>query len=111
MKKFFIYLGFLALLLISRNSIAAEIVEIEISIKDHKFQPDTIEVPSGKKIRLIVHNMDNTIEEFESIELKREKIILSNSSANIILAPLKPGKYNFFGEFHQETAQGCLIVN
>jgi plastocyanin domain-containing protein len=87
-----------------------DVFEVEITIKDHKFNPDIIEVPEGKKIRLTVHNDDNTIEEFESIDLKRERLVPANSYIHINIAPLKPGKYNFFGEFYQETAKGCIIV-
>ena len=87
------------------------ILEVNISIKDHKFVPDVVEVPKSTKIRLIIHNQDNTVEEFESHDLHREKIVMPNESINIILAPLAPGKYEFFGDFHQDTAQGFIIVN
>lgn len=43
--------------------------------------------------------------------LPREKIVMPNESIHIILAPLKSGKYEFFGDFHQDTAQGFIIVN
>ncbi|WP_341753676.1 cupredoxin domain-containing protein [Candidatus Tisiphia endosymbiont of Dioctria rufipes] len=87
------------------------IVEIVTVIKNHRFEPNIIRVESGKKIRFTIHNQDSTVEEFESHDLHREKIIMPNDSINIILAPLAPGKYDFFGDFHQETAQGSLIVN
>lgn len=90
---------------------ASEAVEVEITIKDHKFNPEIIEVPRGHKIRLTVKNEDPTVEEFDSVDLNREKIIPGNSVAHIILAPLKPGKYSFVGEFHSDTATGHLIVN
>ncbi|WP_341750341.1 cupredoxin domain-containing protein [Candidatus Tisiphia endosymbiont of Sialis lutaria] len=95
----------------SENNTDTAILEIVTVIKNHRFEPDVITVPSGKKIRFIIHNQDNTVEEFESHDLHREKIIMPNDSINIILAPLAPGKYDFFGDFHQETAQGSLIVN
>ena len=85
-------------------------LEVDLHIKEHKFYPETLKLPSGRKIRIKVHNHDATIEEFESFDLKREKIIRGNSSAVVILAPLKPGIYKFFGEFHEETAQGEIIV-
>ncbi len=93
------------------NNADNTMLEIVTVIKNHRFEPDVITVPSGKKIRFIIHNRDNTVEEFESHDLHREKIIMPNDSINIILAPLAPGKYDFFGDFHQETAQGVLIVN
>ena len=89
---------------------AEDAVYVDIYIKDHKFSPSVIELPEGKKIIITVHNQDATIEEFESIELKREKIVLGNSEARILLAPLKQGEYKFFGDFHQDTAQGKIIV-
>lgn len=88
----------------------ADVLELDIHIKEHKFYPEILEVPAGVKIRLNIYNDDDTIEEFDSIDLKREKIILPKSSARIILAPLKPGKYHFIGEFNEDTAQGDIIV-
>lgn len=95
----------------SKNDVDIDIVEIVTVIKNHRFEPNIIRVESGKKIRFTIHNQDSTVEEFESHDLHREKIIMPNDSINIILAPLVPGKYDFFGDFHQETAQGSLIVN
>lgn len=95
----------------SKNDVDTNIVEIVTVIKNHRFEPNIIRVESGKKIRFTIHNQDSTVEEFESHDLHREKIIMPNDSIHIILAPLAPGKYDFFGDFHQETAQGSLIVN
>jgi hypothetical protein len=82
----------------------------EITIKGHKFQPDTLEVPANRKVKLIVKNQDPTPEEFESYELNREKVIPGNAQATIFIGPLDPGTYPFFGEFNQATAQGKIIA-
>ncbi len=87
-----------------------DFVKIDLYIKDHKFIPDVLYLQAGKKIIITLHNQDSTIEEFESVDLKREKIVLGNSAIKIILAPLKVGEYRFFGEFHEETAQGKIVV-
>jgi plastocyanin len=97
-------------LLVPIESAFASFFEVDLIIKDHRFNPEILELPAGKKIRITVHNQDDTIEEFESIDLKREKIVLAHSTARVILAPLKPGEYKFFGEFHEDTAQGKIIV-
>ncbi len=111
MHKFYINIIWIFLVTAFCTAKAADSeVEYDIHIKNHLFIPDTIEVPEGKKVILKVHNDDDTIEEFESIELKREKIVLGHSQIKIILAPLQSGEYKFFGEFHQETAQGKIIV-
>lgn len=81
----------------------------EIFIRNHKFEPNIINVPSGKRIRLVINNQDDTPEEFESVDLFREKMIPAKSSVHVVIAPLKPGTYKFFGDFHQDTAQGQVI--
>jgi plastocyanin len=88
----------------------AEDANYTISIKDHKFSPDRVEIPADTKVKLLVKNLDATAEEFESHELNREKVIQGKSEAPVFVGPLKPGEYKFFGEFHQDTAQGKIIV-
>jgi len=103
---------FLLIIFLTQISIASDddVVKVDLHIKDHKFMPDIVELPTDKKVNITVYNDDPTIEEFESIDLKREKIVLGNSSIKIVLAPLAPGEYEFFGDFHQESAQGKIIV-
>ena len=108
--KKILFFVFCSLLLTACGDDKSSVVEADLYIKDHRFSPETLELPAGKKIKITVHNQDNTIEEFESIDLKREKIVHGNSKIRIILAPLKPGEYKFFGEFHEETAQGKLVI-
>lgn len=97
-------------LLASFVAVAADTFVVEIKLENHVFTPDIIKVPEGVKVKLIIHNMDNTMEEFDSPSLKREKILRSKSKTNIILAPLKKGRYEFIGEFHEATAKGAIIV-
>ncbi|WP_052699468.1 cupredoxin domain-containing protein [Hyphomicrobium sp. 99] len=84
--------------------------EVEISIKDHKFEPDALKLPVGKPIKISIKNLDASPEEFESYELGFEKVIAGNSGAIIRLKPLKPGTYMFFGEYHQDTALGHIVA-
>ena len=84
--------------------------EVEISIKDHKFDPPSLKLPVGKPIKILVKNLDASAEEFESHDLGFEKVIPGNSSATVRVKPLKPGTYMFFGEFHQDTALGHVVV-
>ena len=91
-------------------SAMAEKPEFVIVIKDHLFQPDEVTIPAGTKVKLIIRNEDPTPEEFESYDFNREKIVGGNSKITIFVGPLKPGTYEFFGEFNPETAQGRLIV-
>ncbi len=89
---------------------ADEPVIHNIVIKDHKFDPEVVTIPAGTRVRLQVKNMDATPEEFESKQFKVEKVIAGNSEAAIMVGPLKAGTYIFFGDFHENTAQGKLVV-
>lgn len=84
--------------------------EVLLVIREHRFEPAEVRVPAGQKIKLIVHNQDQTPEEFESHELNREKVIAPNSKVNIFIGPLTPGRYPFFGEFNEKTARGAVIA-
>ena len=84
--------------------------EYILVIKNHTFEPAEIKIPAGKKIKLIVHNQDSTLEEFHSDDLKREKVILGGKKATLSIGPLKAGSYNFMGEFHEATAKGRVIA-
>ena len=81
-----------------------------LTIKDHRFEPAQLEVPAGKKLTLLVKNLDPTPEEFESHDLKREKVIPGNGQATITVGPLKAGTYKFVGEYHEKTAQGQIVA-
>lgn len=105
MKKIFLAI---AVGLISNAAMAAD--QYTIVIKDHKFSPADFEVPADKKIKLIVDNQDPTPEEFESHDLHREKIVQGNSKITVLIGPLKPGTYKYFGEFNEATAQGTITA-
>lgn len=94
--------------IVSSNAMAIE--EYELLIKDHQFQPSELSIPAGQKIKLHIKNLDDTPEEFESNELKREKVIMGKASASVFVGPLEPGVYPFVGEFHPDTAQGKIHV-
>lgn len=88
----------------------ADDAPVTIVIKDHKFEPAEVKVPANKRVTLLVDNQDATSEEFESAELKVEKIVGGRKQMKVAIGPLKPGKYPFFGEFHEATAQGVVLA-
>jgi plastocyanin len=97
-------------LMLAASTAWAEDYDAKLVIRDHKFEPVELTVPAGQKIKLLVDNQDATPEEFESNELNREKIVTGKGTITVFLGPLDAGRYPFFGDFHQETAQGVLIV-
>lgn len=86
--------------------------EFTLTIENHAFAPKEVKIPAGKKVKLLVVNKDATPAEFESKPLSREKVIPGKSSATINIGPLKPGRYSFVEEYHENdaAAQGAIIV-
>lgn len=89
---------------------AAGVKEIVVVIKDHRFDPVEVRVPADTPVMMLVRNQDATPEEVESHDLHFEKIVAGNSEVMLRLRPLRKGEYAFFGEFHQDTAQGRVIA-
>lgn len=84
--------------------------EATLVIKNHEFHPKELVIKANTPLVLTVKNEDATPAEFESEELKREKVIKGNGEVIVKLGPLKPGRYPFFEEFHAATGQGALIA-
>ena len=97
-----------ALAFLAGTPAIADDVAASVVIKDHVFTPMEIRVPAGKTIVLTVDNQDPTPEEFESAELKVEKIIPGRSTGKVRFGPLAAGSYLFIGEFNQKTARGVV---
>ena len=84
--------------------------DVMITIKNHRFTPSEVKVPANKRIQVTVVNDDPTPEEFESREMKVEKVIPGKSKGVVRIGPLGPGRYPFFGEFNEATAKGTVIA-
>src|SRR6202022_2372416 len=89
---------------------AADTVTLRTSIKDRRFQPTELKAPANTPITLVVRNLDPTPEEFESKTLRVEKIVAGNSEITIKLRPLAPGRYRFYGDFNEATAEGAVVA-
>jgi hypothetical protein len=61
---------------------------------NHRFEPERIEV--HVKFQLHVKNTDDTADEFESVDLNREKLVAPGQTITVFLGPLPPGEYKFF---------------
>jgi hypothetical protein len=103
-------IALVSLLFLAAGPALANDRHYELTISDHRFQPEEIVIPADTKVKLTVHNKDNNYEEFHSDDLHREKIIAPNKSGIVHIGPLPPGTYSFMGEFHADTAQGRVIV-
>ena len=91
-------------------SAQAGLLAFKLTIKDGHFEPETITVPARTRFKIVITNLGPGPEEFESKELRKESVIAEGVTRSVVFAPLKPGRYRFFGEFHPETAQGNIVV-
>jgi plastocyanin len=99
-----------AVLVAGSAATASSETALELSIKDHRFEPASLTARAGEPIAITVKNLDATPEEFESKTLKVEKVVAGNGEITVRLRPLKPGRYAFAGEYHEDTAKGELVV-
>jgi plastocyanin len=108
MDRLIILAGIVGLVVLAPAATRAQ--DYTLTIKNHQFSPAEIKVPANKRVKLTVINDDPTPEEFESHEMKVEKIIPGKSKATVRIGPLKPGRYPFFGEFHEDSAKGTVVA-
>ena len=99
-----------AMLLNSLPAQAQDMPTVNLVIRNGHFVPATLEVPANTKFRLVIKNEGPGAEEFESVELRKEKVLAPGVTSFLIFQPLKPGTYKFFGDFHPETAQGQMVA-
>src|SRR5262245_52985143 len=88
----------------------ADASDIALTIEQHRFQPDEIRVKAGVAFVLVITNKDATPEEFESQDLRIEKVVPGGKTLRLRMPALKKGTYPFVGEFHEATAKGRIVA-
>ena len=88
---------------------AADLPTFKLEMNDGKLNPARIEVPAGQRIKIEVRNTGKGAAEFESVQLRKEKVLAPGADSFVVIAPLEPGEYKFFDDFHQQ-AQGVIVA-
>jgi len=78
--------------------------------RDGTFEPPSIEVPAGKRFKLEISNEGKGPMEFESRDLKQEKVIAGGAKSTVVISGLKPGTYVFFDEHHPGAVKGRIVA-
>lgn len=89
---------------------AQEMPSFTIIAKDGRLTPERIEVPAGKRIKLVLKNEGRGPIEFENLDLRVEKVLAPGATSFVVTPPLKPGAHTFIDEFHPETGKMQLIA-
>ncbi len=90
-------------------ALAADLPTFTITFKpDGNFDPQRLEVPAGR-FKLVLVNESQEPVEFESLPLRKEKVLGPGVKSFVVLNVSRPGDYPFFDDFHQD-AKGTLVV-
>ena len=81
-----------------------------IEFKDGTVSPLRLEVPANRRFQLQLRNDGDTPAEFESSELRKEKVLAPRSTSILVFRTLDPGEYSFFDDFHPGAPKAVLIA-
>lgn len=84
--------------------------EVTLTLQDHRFSPTEVRVKAGAPFMLVIANKDTSVEEWESKDLRIEKIIPGGKLVRLRMPVLKAGTYGFVGEYHETTATGRIVA-
>jgi c-di-GMP-binding flagellar brake protein YcgR len=81
-----------------------------IEFEDGKITPQRLEVPANTRFKIELINKGKTPIEFESTQLKKEKVVAPDSQSFIVFRTLDPGEYDFFDDFHLDAPHAVLVA-
>jgi plastocyanin len=88
---------------------ADELPTFQLTFKpDGTFEPARLEVPAGR-FKIELSNESQEPVEFESIPLRKEKVLGPGVKSFVVITISRPGEYPFFDDFHQDV-KGTLVV-
>ena len=83
--------------------------EIALTIDKDQFQPTEIKVKANTPFTLVVTNKNAKAAEFESKDLRVEKVVPAGKTVNVLIRALTPGTYAFFDDFNK-AATGRIVA-
>ncbi|MFC3532914.1 cupredoxin domain-containing protein [Vogesella facilis] len=92
------------------GAIAADLPTYKLELNDGKINTRLLTVPAGSRFKIEIVNKGKTAAEFESLQLRKEKVLAPGADSFVVLGPLSPGQYKFYDEFHMATTQGVIVV-
>jgi len=92
------------------RAFADEAGSAAVSLKGHKVDPSEPTASAGKPLTVDVANLDTTLAAFESKQLRVGMLIPAGGKVTLQIRALSRGRYRFFDDYHEITAQGFLVV-
>ena len=84
--------------------------EIPLTIEKDQFQPSEVKVKANTPFVLVVTNKGAKAAEFESKDLRVEKVVPAGKTVNVRIRALKPGAYPFLDDFNKQ-ATGRIVAD
>jgi hypothetical protein len=102
--------GSLSLLSLASFAVKAEdSATYEIALKGQAFTPAELKVPAGTAFIIKMKNENDAPAEFESTDMKFEKIVAGHSEIVTRVKPLPGGEFEFYDEYHEDAARGTVV--
>lgn len=92
-----------------RAQTTAQLPSWTVVVKDGVFSPTRLEVPAGRRIKLILRNEGPGPLEFENADLHVEKILAANAESFVVIK-LPPGAHLFVDEYNIATGELLVIA-
>ena len=84
--------------------------ELALTLDQHRFSPEELRVKANTPFILVITNKDKEDEEFEVPSLRIEQIVSGGKTLQLRMPALKPGTYQYIGDFHEKTAKGRIVA-
>jgi plastocyanin domain-containing protein len=99
-----------AVVAVAGTAVAADAPpEIQLTIDKDQFQPSEVKVKANTPFVLVVTNKNTKAAEFESKDLRVEKVVPAGKTVSVRIRALKPGTYAFFDDFNK-AATGRIVA-
>ncbi len=88
----------------------ADTAALAIKVEGGRFSPAQLEVSANQPFKVLVTSAEKTPIEFESFELRRERVVKPGETITVNMPALSPGTYKFFDDFHHDTPEGAIVA-
>ncbi|MBD1548045.1 cupredoxin domain-containing protein [Roseibium aggregatum] len=91
---------------------AEELKTYDLELKDGVVTPNRLEVEAGTTFKIVIRNSGTKPAEFESLRLRKEKVLGPGVTSFVVIRRLSPGTYEFYDEFSidKDTAHGVIVA-
>jgi hypothetical protein len=110
MKYFVVVFSLAALATFARAAGAPVDDTVELRFENRRFEPQSITVPANRPFKIKIVNASKEAIEFESFKTNREKVVGPGETVIVSMPALKPGRYDFYDDFHADVPEGTIVA-